>query len=342
MKITDLHSKQGISRIITGESMKNADRYIPDLKTVILADEKVISLYRDQFPSFPVISISSGEQSKSLSMVSDLYRRLLESEVDRKHFILGIGGGITTDITGFVASTYLRGLPFGFVSTTLLGQVDAAIGGKNGVNLDGFKNIVGVIKQPEYVICDIQSLRTLEKREFINGWAEVVKYAAITRPDFYDYLDNNLEDGLNFNVEILDEIVYQSVQSKVAIVEKDEFESGDRKLLNFGHTFAHGLEKLYKIPHGEAVSAGMVMASRVSVNMGLLKPQEEEKLTGLLSRCGLPVNVPFDRGSLEEVMRKDKKRAGDDIQLVLLEKIGKAVVKKVPVSEFKSIIYDLH
>jgi len=321
--------------------MDNAGKYLPPLKVIVLADENVIRLYKDKFPPGPVISIPSGEQSKSLSHVMEIYRQLLDAEVDRTCFILGIGGGITTDLTGFVASTYLRGLPFGFVSTTLLGQVDAAIGGKNGVNLDGFKNIIGVIKQPEFVICDVSSLKTLERKEFINGWAEVIKYAAICKPDFYHYLNEHIEEGLQLNSDTLNEIVYQATQAKVEIVARDEFESGDRKLLNFGHTFAHGLEKLYKIPHGEAVSIGMVMATKVSVNFGLTDQENTEKLVKLLSLCGLPVQMDFDMAALADAMRKDKKRAGNDIQLILLEKMGRAIVKKVPVSEFKSVLYDL-
>ena len=341
MKTAELHSRQGICRIISGDTIENAGKYIPENKTIILADEKVIRFHGNKFPDCPVISIPSGEASKSITRVVEIYKQLLEAEVDRTWFILGIGGGITTDLAGFVASTYLRGLAFGFISTTLLGQVDAALGGKNGVNLDGFKNIVGVIRQPEFVICDIQSLKTLEKSEFINGWAEVIKYAAIRKPDFYTYLDKNLEEGLKLNVDVLDEVVYQSVKAKLEIVEKDEFETGERKLLNFGHTFAHGLEKLYKIPHGEAVAIGMVMASKVSVNFGLTKQEEADKLINMLSRAGLPVSMQFDPEMLTETMRKDKKRAGSDIQLVLLVKMGEAVVKKVPVADFKSIVYDL-
>lgn len=341
MRTVELHSRQGISKIITGETMQNSMAYINNNKLIILADEKVIKFHSHKFPECPVIPVPSGEKSKSIFSVIDLYRQLLDAEVDRTWFLLAVGGGITTDLAGFVASTYLRGIPFGFVSTTLLGQVDAAIGGKNGVNLDGYKNIIGVIRQPEFVICDIHSLRTLDSKEFICGWAEIIKYAAIKKAGFYNYLDNNLERGLKFDMEVLQNVISESVNVKVEIVESDEFENGERKLLNFGHTFAHGLEKLYGIPHGEAVSIGMTMASKVSVNMGLTEYAESEKLIKLLSRAGLPVSIMFDPDALSDAIRKDKKRAGEDIQLILLEKIGKAIIKKIPVDNLKSIIYDL-
>ncbi len=342
MKTIKLHSRQGICSIIAGESMKNVRRYFDNEKFIILADEKVIKYHSDKFPDSPVISIPSGEKSKDLSFILDIYNKLLKYEVDRSWFVLAFGGGITTDLAGFVASTFLRGLPFGFVSTTLLGQVDAAIGGKNGVNLEGYKNIVGVIRQPEFVICDIQALHTLEPEEFIYGWAEIIKYAAIKKPDFYYYLENHLEQGLKFDTEVLQNVIYESVKTKVEVVENDEFEYGERKLLNFGHTFAHGLEKLYGIPHGYAVSIGMVMASKVSVNMGLIAYSEAEKLINLLSKAGLPVSISFDPDLLSDAIRKDKKRTGDVIQLILLKSMGEAIIKKVPVDNFKSIIYDLH
>lgn len=341
MKTLNLHSAQGICKIIVGEKIENILTHVINKNLVILADEKVIDFHGARFPKAPVIPIPSGEKSKSLSFVKDVYRQLLDFEVDRTWFVLGIGGGISTDLSGFIASTYLRGLPFGFVPTTLLAQVDAAIGGKNGVNLDGYKNIIGVIRQPEFVVCDIQSLETLDKDEYIYGWAEVIKYAAIRKAEFYHYLDNNLEDGLKLDNEVLQNVIYESLKTKVGIVENDEFEYGDRKLLNFGHTFAHGLEKLYGIPHGYAVSIGMVMAAKVSVNMGLTAYSEAEKLIKLLSRVGLPVQISFDPDSLADAIRKDKKRAGEDIQLILLKKVGEAFIKKVPVESFKSIMYDL-
>ena len=341
MRYLDLHGKNGVCRILTGDSIDNVNKYIRGRNCVIIADEYVHHLYHNRFPDYPVIKVGQGEDSKRLENVSRIFEELLELEVDRSWFILGIGGGITTDLAGFIASSYMRGISFGFVATTLLGQVDAAIGGKNGVNLKGYKNIIGTIRQPEFVICDISLLTTLEKREFLMGWAEVIKYAVIRDRSFFDFLVKNKDKGLRLDEGVMNEIVYQSVKSKVEVVEGDEFEEGNRKLLNFGHTFAHGLEKLYSLPHGEAVSIGMTLAARVSVNRGILDNDEAEKLINLLKRVGLPVSFDFDPAELTSAMRKDKKRTGDTIQLVLLNAIGEAVVTAVPVNDLKSLLYDL-
>ena len=341
MNSIELNSSGGVCRIYTGESLTNASKYLKGRKTIIIADENVIHHHVTDFPDVPVISVAEGEDSKKISNATRIYEELLNANVDRSWFILGIGGGVTTDLAGFIASTYMRGLPFGFISTTLLGQVDASIGGKNGVNLEGYKNIVGVIRQPEFVICDIELLKTLNKREFVNGWAEVIKCAAILERDFFTYLEKNIEKGLGLDETVLNEIVYQAAVSKVRIVEGDEFENGNRKLLNFGHTFAHGLEKLYKLPHGEAVSIGMVLASKVSVNLGILDPAEADQLLRLISRAGLPVHFDFDPEQLILAMQKDKKRAGDTIQLILLEGLGHAVIKPFPVDNLSTLLYDL-
>jgi 3-dehydroquinate synthase len=341
MNSIELNSSGGVCRIYTGESLTNASRYLKGRKTIIIADENVIRHHAAHFPDAPVISVAEGEDSKKISNATRIYEELLNANVDRSWFILGIGGGVTTDLAGFIASTYMRGLPFGFISTTLLGQVDASIGGKNGVNLEGYKNIVGVIRQPEFVICDIELLKTLNKREFVNGWAEVIKCAAILERDFFTYLEKNIEKGLSLDETVLNEIVYQAAGSKVRIVEGDEFESGNRKLLNFGHTFAHGLEKLYKLPHGEAVSIGMVLASKVSVNLGILNPAEADQLLRLISRAGLPVHFDFDPEQLIMAMQKDKKRAGDTISLILLKGLGHAVIKPFPVDNLSTLLYDL-
>jgi 3-dehydroquinate synthase len=341
MKTIQLKTSAGISHIYTGESISNLPQYIKGRKVAIIADENIIKFYGEYFPSKTVIKVLQGEDSKHIDNASRIYEELLTANVDRTWFILGMGGGVTTDLAGFVASTYLRGLPFGFVSTSLLGQVDASIGGKNGVNLEGYKNIIGVIRQPEFVICDINTLKTLSPREFVMGWAEIIKCAAIMEKDLFDYLERFIEKGLELNEEVLDTVVYESAKSKAKVVEEDEFESGIRKLLNFGHTFAHGLEKLYKLPHGEAVSIGMVLACGVSVNLGLLSQQDADRVVTLLKRAGLAVSFKFDPLQLVLAMEKDKKRVGDKIQLILLEGIGKALIYPVPINQLNSFLNDL-
>jgi 3-dehydroquinate synthase len=266
---------------------------------------------------------------------------MIRREVDRKSFILGIGGGIVCDLAGFVASTYLRGVSFGFVATTLLAQVDAGIGGKNGVNFKGYKNMIGIIRQPDFVLCDPAVLGTLEPSEFRMGFAEVVKYGAILKPELFGFLEKNLRPALAGRAGILEEIVAVCAGAKCDVVTRDEKESGERKKLNFGHTFAHAFEKLSGIPHGEAVSMGMVMASRLSVRLGLITEQEAERVRHLLTGFGLPVRYTGSCEDAFDVMKRDKKRTGESISLILLGEIGKAVIQDVKLDDLKKWMHDL-
>ncbi|MBE0653248.1 MAG: 3-dehydroquinate synthase, partial [Bacteroidales bacterium] len=251
-----LKTASGESSIYVPGNLETLNTMIPQGSALILADANVLKFHAGRIGQFPVISIPSGEKSKSMESYASVFQQMMDMNVDRSWFLVGVGGGITTDLAGFVASTYFRGIRFGFVSTTLLGQVDASIGGKNGINFKGYKNLIGVIRQPDFVLCDTTLLKTLPKKEFIGGFAEIIKYAFIYRKDLYPYLVEHLSGALEFDDEILKYLVKESVLTKVNIVSGDEFETGDRKLLNFGHTFGHALEKLYGISHGEAVAIG--------------------------------------------------------------------------------------
>lgn len=341
MRKLDLITSAGKSEVFIGGNIDEISSRFDKSKTIVLADENLLRLHPSKFDGFSVISIGSGEKAKSMEQVVKIYHKLLEMEVDRSWSIIGAGGGIATDLSGFVGSTFLRGIRFGFVSTTLLGQVDAAIGGKNGVNLDGYKNMIGIIRQPEFVLCDIESLSTLPQREFLGGFAEIIKYGAIRDKKFFDFLLINIEKGLAKDVLILESLIHESIRNKIEVVQADENEIGERKTLNFGHTFAHGFEKLYKIPHGEAVALGMIMAARLSVNLGLLDVYKCNELENLIKRAGLPVNLEFDVDLLADAMKKDKKRAGGEISFILLEDLGKTIIKKINVNNLKSILHDL-
>ncbi len=341
MKTQKLNTKLGSSDIIIGGSMKDLKQFYRPDKTILLVDENVLRNYKDLFSEYQLISIPQGENSKSLEQYSEIFGRMLESGVDRSWKLVGIGGGITTDLSGYVASTYFRGIDYGFVSTTLLGQVDAAIGGKNGINYKGYKNLIGVIRQPEFVVCDLESLKTLPKKEFIAGFAEIVKYGFIRNPEIYSYLKNNIDAALDYHIPCLEKLVYESVKVKIDIVESDVSEKGDRKLLNFGHTFAHAIEKLSKISHGEAVSVGMVMASKLSVSLGFCKENLVAELEEILKMTGLPVSIdlPFDQ--MIEAMKKDKKKSGDTMSLILIRSMGDAFVHEVKIEKLKSLLDDL-
>jgi 3-dehydroquinate synthase len=341
MKTIEIRTDSRISRILVGEKLQNLAGYLPDTKIVIITDTNVSRLYKKYFPPCPVIEMGLGEKNKTIDTLNYIFGRFVEHEVDRSSFVVGIGGGIVCDVAGFAASIFMRGLKFGFVSTTLLSQVDASVGGKNGVNFEGYKNMVGTFSQPEFVICDSEMLKTLEKKQFVAGFAEIVKAGAIKDENLFAYLENNYEKALNMDSDVINKLVYDSVLIKSAVVEADEKEKGERRKLNFGHTFAHSFEKLTGMLHGEAVSAGMVLASRLSQKLGLIKEADYKRIRSFLENLGLPTAVNFDMSDIFNIMKQDKKREGDTIHLVLIERIGNAIIKNVSLKQLEEMINDL-
>lgn len=341
MKILEIHGSTGNSTILIGESLQNLREYINSEEVVIITDKNVSRFYSKDFPHYEVIEIGTGEKIKNLDTVQAIYGKLVEIETDRSSFIVGIGGGIVCDIAGFVASTYLRGVRFGFVPTTLLSQVDAGVGGKNGVNFGGYKNMVGVFNQPEFVICDMNLLKTLPEREIQCGLAEVVKHAAIVNADLFSYLEEHHKKALDLDTEVIERLVYDSVLIKSSIVHGDEKERGERRKLNFGHTFGHAVEKSAGIPHGEAVSLGMVVASALSARRGLLSEKDMERIEALLKKLKLPTRLRLDGKGVLDALRRDKKRKGDSIHFVLLHGIGNAVVEEIPMKELEAVAHEI-
>jgi 3-dehydroquinate synthase len=340
MKTIEIHGSTGDSTIRVGEKFQNLEKYIPAENVVIITDVNVKHFYQNDFPPHPVITIQTGEKIKNLDTVRSIYGKLVELGTDRSTLIIGIGGGIVCDITGFVASTFLRGVRFGFVSSTLLSQVDASVGGKNGVNFQGYKNMVGVFNQPEFVICDLNLLHTLPEKEILCGLAEIVKHAAIGDADLFNYLEEHYQKALTLDTVVIERLVYDSVVIKSDIVNKDEKEKGERRKLNFGHTFGHAIEKTAGVRHGEAVSAGMVMASELSVKRGHLQAKDAQRIKNLLRNLKLPTRLPIDRKTVFDALQKDKKRQGDRIYFVLLEDIGKPFVDQISIKELDNVISD--
>ena len=338
MKKFTIEAGSGTSAILMGESLNHLDQYISTEKTVIITDYNVWQLYSNAFPDCEVIRIGTGEGIKTLETVESLYDELLARNIDRSDFIVGIGGGIVCDIAGFVASTYMRGIRFGFVSSTLLSQVDAGVGGKNGVNFRGFKNMVGVFNQPEFVICDFNLLKTLPKRELLCGFAEIVKHAVIADARMFEYLEENYARALALYDHIIEQLVYDSIVIKSAIVSRDEKESGERRKLNFGHTFGHAIEKTLGVPHGEAVSTGMAFAADLSVKRGGLAQEKADRISDLIGKLELPIHRSGDRQTIVDALQKDKKRSGDAIHFVLLRDIGEAFVEEISMAEIEALV----
>ncbi|MBI9075313.1 MAG: 3-dehydroquinate synthase [Desulfatibacillum sp.] len=331
-----ISGKTGDSRIMVGEALGNLGLHLPKGKTaVIITDTTVNSLYGNLFPVCPVLEIGEGESVKTLETVAFLMGELVALGLDRSCFIVGIGGGIVCDVAGFVASTFLRGVDFGFCPTTLLAQVDASVGGKNGINFQGYKNMMGVFNQPSFVLCDPKVLKTLPRDQVASGFAEIVKHGAIRDESHFALLEDNKAKALALDVEFMVHLIYDSIAIKADVVNQDEKETGIRKILNFGHTYGHALEKVGGVSHGKAVSAGMAMACNLSMDRGLLKEVDSERIKRLLSDMGLPLHIDVDPGKALDALAKDKKKLGDAIQFVLLKGLGQAVVEKISIRELE-------
>lgn len=341
MQKIKVSGKTGECNLIIGESIKNFEKYCENKKLVIITDRNVRGFHEKSFPKGEIIEMGLRESSKTLETIQKIYNRMLELEVDKSWFLVGIGGGIVCDVAGFAASTYLRGLRFGFIPTTLLAQVDASIGGKNGVNFQGYKNIIGSIRQPEFCISDFELLKTLPEKEMRNGLAEVVKYGAISSRSLFEFLEDDHEKVMNLDRNAVDNVVYESAKIKAEIVNKDEFENGERMKLNFGHTLGHAIEKTIHLTHGEAISIGMTYAAKISVEMKMLKEEEAVRIEKLFKSIGLPTTLNLNDSLSEkliEAVRKDKKRRSEEINMILLESIGSSKIVKIPIEELKRVL----
>ncbi|MFP4194977.1 MAG: 3-dehydroquinate synthase [Desulfobacterales bacterium] len=342
MRRLEISGKTGKSAILVGERLENTPCHLPaDDRVIVVTDEIVDQLYSGCLPEAERIVIGTGEKAKTLDTVSAIYSRLIDMEADRGVFLLAAGGGIVCDIAGFAAATYLRGVRFASAATTLLAQVDASVGGKTGVNFNGYKNMVGVFNQPLFVICDPLILKTLPERELANGFAEIVKHAAISDAEYFAFIEKHADMACNLEPGVMERIVYDSVAIKADIVNRDEREQGERRKLNFGHTLGHALEKTKNLTHGEAVSIGMVAAARLSVRKGYLRESSAARIETLLERLGLPVYTDFDPDEVSLALAKDKKRLDDRIYFVLLEEIGKSFVEPVALAELKKLLPEL-
>ena len=324
--------------VVVGFLAEELPRLLPKGRVVVISDINMDRHYHSLLAQYDHVLISQGETSKTLLTVDKIYRQFIELGVDRSTFVLGIGGGIVTDVTGFVASTYMRGLEFGFISTTLLGQVDASVGGKNGVNVDGYKNMVGTFNQPRFVICDVGMLSTLSMREFRTGLAEMIKAGVIADQCLFERLEQVSLQNLREDNQLLSELVYRAIKVKADIVERDERETGDRRKLNLGHTLAHAIEKCSsKMNHGEAVAVGLSLISDAACRREIMSQQDKERIDGLLLKFGFELTPPVELRRLLKEVKKDKKSEGDYIHIVLPEKIGSCRVEKMELDEFRKM-----
>lgn len=304
--------------------------------TVLVTDENIYGFHAKKFSGWNTIIVKAGEEFKVQETADAIIEQLISMQADRTSTIVGIGGGVITDLSGYIASIYMRGLRFGFVPTTILGMVDASVGGKNGVDVGEYKNMVGTVRQPSFILHDMDFLRTLPLPEWSNGFAEVVKHACILDKQMFRQLEKTDLDYYRKNKTELATLIQKNVLLKARIVQLDEFEKGDRKKLNFGHTVGHAIETHYNLMHGEAVSVGMVVACRVSEQLKGFR--DTERVIRVLENFRLPVSGDFKTSKIFPILEMDKKRQNKNIQYVLLEEIGHATIQPIPLSTLKKIL----
>lgn len=329
----------GSCQIYIGSVAQWLPALLPEERVIALSDATIDRLHPELLAPYDPVLVGKGESSKTLQTVEQIYRHFLEAGIDRSSFVLGIGGGIVTDIAGFAASTYMRGLRFGFVPTTLLAQVDAAVGGKNGVNVDGYKNMAGTFNQPQFVLCDPDLLATLPDREFRAGLAEVIKTAVIADPQLFAALERSDFNRLRTDRPLLAEVIRSAIRVKVDIVLRDEREAGERRLLNLGHTFAHAIEKCSnRMNHGEAVAVGMRLAAETALQAGLLPQTDCERIVEVLRRLGFELESPVELRRLLKEVTKDKKNREGVLRMVLPTQIGHCTVISMAPERLASLL----
>ena len=312
---------------------------LPKKRVIVISDANLDRTHRDIISPYERIFIGLGEQAKSFATLEEVYRRLIEMEADRSTFILGVGGGIVTDIAGFVASTYMRGIEFGFITTSLLGSVDASVGGKNGVNVGGYKNMVGVFSQPKFVICDVSLLHSLSDREFRAGMAEVIKTAILGDAELFEKLEQTSFKELRKDDALLEDIITRSVRVKAEVVADDECERGRRRILNLGHTIAHAIEKCTsKYTHGEAVAIGLHHITTSALAQNLISSEDAQRIFAILELYGFSTALPVERKQLIKAIKSDKKRKGQELHLILPTAIGAIEDRMVTFEELEAIL----
>lgn len=329
-----------IERGIIGSCGKYIKEVIPSGKALIIADTNTklyldtvkASLTENGFECLEYI-FKAGESSKSIEEFGKILEFAASNALTRSDFIVALGGGVCGDLSGFVAASYMRGIKFVQIPTTLLAAVDSSVGGKTAVNLESGKNLVGAFHQPSLVITDPDTFKTLDKEYYLDGISESVKYGILSDKKLFDIFKTDTEENL-------EAIIGECTRIKSELVKEDEFDTGARQLLNLGHTFGHAIEKLSSltISHGHAVAIGMVIAARAAMRCGICDTGVLEEVISILKKNGLPTECPYTAEEIYSSALTDKKRTGGFVTVVLPEKIGKCILKKVSVEEFKTIV----
>jgi 3-dehydroquinate synthase len=327
---TDFYFAHGISHL---------KKITDPVNTIVITDENIYKAHEKRFRNWNTMVLQAGEEFKVQATVDNIVEQLIAIEADRKTTLVGIGGGVITDITGYAASVYMRGIRFGFIPTTILGMVDASIGGKNGIDVGVYKNLVGIIRQPSFILHDMVFLNSLPDSEWENGFAEIIKHACIKDAAMFSELETKSLKHYQSRQKSICELVQRNAMIKAAVVKRDEFEKGERRLLNFGHTLGHALENQYELSHGQAISIGMTYACHISEQLTGFK--QTEKVVSILEKYNLPTHASFNKQKVFDVLKMDKKRERKEMNYVLLEKIGKGIVKSISLVQLEKIISNL-
>ncbi len=317
------------------------DDLVKKENTVIITDENVFSSQSGKFNGWKTIVLQAGEKFKNQKAVDEVIARLIEMGADRQTFIVGVGGGVVTDLAGYAASIYMRGIQFAFVPTSILAMVDASIGGKNGIDVGVYKNLVGVINHPEFLLYDYSFFETLPDEEWISGFAEIIKHACIKDNEMFRFLEGRTLADFQSSFSFTGQLIEKNVDIKYNVVTNDEQETGERKLLNFGHTIGHAIENISGLSHGKAISIGMAAACEISKRINGFSTEAAERVKSLLSNYQLPVSLDFDKEKTWNILLHDKKKSGTDMNFVVLDEIGKGSVKKIPLTELRQIFNSL-
>jgi 3-dehydroquinate synthase len=360
-----MRTREGGSSLIAFGPLSELGSSLDPTKTVVVTDRLIRRIYGSSFPACPVVEVERGEAAKSLSGLEALYGSFLDLGLGRDALVLAVGGGTVSDLAGFAASTWLRGVAFGFVPTTLLAMVDASVGGKNGIDFRGVKNLIGSFSQPRFVRMDIALLASLSGAEFASGMAEAVKHAVIAGGAYFELVEESARAGGRPSPELLERIVAGSVEIKAGVVARDEKEAGERRKLNLGHSVGHGVEAATGLPHGHSVAAGLGTACRLAVRLGRLAEADCDRITRLLEACGLPASIAAAgraaagsagdgsalgsaiardglelRKAIAAAMTADKKRVGADIMMALPSSIGEVAVEAVPLADLQAFVME--
>lgn len=323
-------SLDGIGRDLAGHRVAKRYGVISDDRVAALYGQRLLAALQGNGIAADLLVFPHGEASKTLATVGDLASRLARAGFDRKDGLIALGGGVTGDITGFLAASYMRGIPFVQVPTSLLAQVDSSVGGKTGVDIPEGKNLVGAFYQPKAVYIDPEVLSTLDSREFLSGLAEVIKYGIIRDSSFFHFLEENRERIIALEPSCLEQMISTCCRIKADVVEQDEREGGLRRILNYGHTIGHAVEaaSAFSISHGLAVAIGMVAAAGLAVLKGVLTAEDGRRISSLIAQYGLPVAVPsdLDRDAIKTYLKTDKKVVAGKVFYILPTAIGETVI----------------